>query len=135
MVYLTATGIYPCYDTHRTHSFDAYYACQCKGGYQGKHCTEEINECLSDPCVAPLVCYNEVNHYRCACPVDQPNCELLPWMVALIAVAVVVAVVAIIVFAVVRYKIKKRYNRCVYELHLFCVGYGEGVFTTIILNT
>lgn len=58
--------------------------------------------------MAPLICYNEINHYRCACPQDQPKCELLPWMVALIAVLVVVAVVALIVFAVVRYKIKKR---------------------------
>lgn len=58
--------------------------------------------------MAPLISYNEINHYRCACPQDQPNCELLPWMVALIAVLVVVAVVALIVFAVVRYKIKKR---------------------------
>lgn len=67
--------------------------------------------------MAPLICYNEINHYRCACPQDQPNCELLPWMVALIAVLVVVAVVALIVFAVVRYKIKKRYSRIYFIIH------------------
>ncbi|XP_062596534.1 uncharacterized protein LOC134257978, partial [Saccostrea cucullata] len=102
------TGIYPCNDTHRTQSFDAYYRCECLGGYQGKYCTEDINECLSDPCVAPLICYNEINHYRCACPQDQPNCELLPWMIALIVILVVAALAVIIGLGIFRYKAIKR---------------------------
>uniref|UniRef100_K1PPK2 Protocadherin Fat 4 n=1 Tax=Magallana gigas TaxID=29159 RepID=K1PPK2_MAGGI len=88
-----ATGIYPCEDTHRTHSFDAYYRCVCRGGYQGKYCTEDVNECLSDPCVPPFVCYNDLDSYRCACPSDNPHCELVLWMGVVIALIVVIILV------------------------------------------
>lgn len=88
-----ATGIYPCEDTHRTHSFDAYYRCVCRGGYQGKYCTEDVNECLSDPCVPPFVCYNDLDSYRCACPSDNPHCELVLWMGVVIALIVIIILV------------------------------------------
>lgn len=92
-LYYLATGIYPCEDTHRTHSFDAYYRCVCRGGYQGKYCTEDVNECLSDPCVPPFVCYNDLDSYRCACPSDNPHCELVLWMGVVIALIVVIILV------------------------------------------
>lgn len=92
-VYYLATGIYPCEDTHRTHSFDAYYRCVCRGGYQGKYCTEDVNECLSDPCVPPFVCYNDLDSYRCACPSDNPHCELVLWMGVVIALIVIIILV------------------------------------------
>lgn len=104
-VYYLATGIYPCEDTHRTHSFDAYYRCVCRGGYQGKYCTEDVNECLSDPCVPPFVCYNDLDSYRCACPSDNPHCELVLWMGVVIALIVIIILV---LGAIGLYRYRKR---------------------------
>ena len=58
------------------------YECWCRPGYTSKHCTEDINECLSNPCQVavrlaraatdhPLPqngnCTDLVNKYRCDC--------------------------------------------------------------------
>lgn len=91
------TSIFPCKDTHRTHNFDAYYRCNCTGGYQGKYCEEDINECLSDPCMHPYVCYNNLDHYVCACPEDNPHCEILPWMISIILIIVIVIIILVVV--------------------------------------
>ncbi|XP_062589554.1 uncharacterized protein LOC134251189, partial [Saccostrea cucullata] len=101
-----AAGIYPCKDTHRTHSFDAYYRCQCTGGYQGTYCTEDINECLSDPCEPPFVCYNNQNSYHCACPSDNPNCEIVTWMIV-VSVFIVIFILVLIGVAVYRYRTQR----------------------------
>eukprot|EP00105_Crassostrea_gigas_P044580 XP_019928728.1 PREDICTED: uncharacterized protein LOC109620535 [Crassostrea gigas] len=101
-----ATGIYPCEDTHRTHSFNAYYRCVCRGGYQGKYCTEDVNECLSDPCVPPFVCYNDLDSYRCVCPSDNPNCEFEVWMIFVIVLMVIIILVLIII-AIYRYRTQR----------------------------
>ena len=107
IVLLVARGIYPCEDTHRTHSFDAYYHCVCRGGYQGKYCTEDVNECLSDPCVPPFVCYNDLDSYRCACPSDNPNCELVLWMMVVIGLILIV-ILSLIGVACYRYRKQKQ---------------------------
>ncbi|XP_062588222.1 uncharacterized protein LOC134249878 [Saccostrea cucullata] len=101
-----AKGIYPCNDTHRTHSFEAYYRCQCTGGYQSRYCTEDINECLSDPCEPPFVCYNNQNSYHCACPPENPNCEIVIWMVV-VSVFIVVIILVLIGIAVYRYRTQR----------------------------
>nr|XP_022341776.1 uncharacterized protein LOC111135745 [Crassostrea virginica] len=91
------TSIFPCEDTHRTHSFDDYYQCNCTGGYQGKYCESDINECLSDPCMHPYFCYNKLDHYVCACPEDNPNCEILPWMITIILVIIIIIVILVVI--------------------------------------
>ncbi|XP_062568249.1 uncharacterized protein LOC134230436 isoform X2 [Saccostrea cucullata] len=100
------TGIYSCEDTHRSHSFDAYYSCVCAGGWQGKYCAEDINECLSNPCISPYVCFNNENYYECACPLDNPHCEFELWVIAIIVLAVVLLIIFIIT-AVYRLKFKR----------------------------
>ncbi|XP_062613272.1 uncharacterized protein LOC134275049, partial [Saccostrea cucullata] len=101
-----AKGIFPCNDTHRTHSFDAYYRCQCSGGYQGRYCREDINECLSDPCEPPFVCYNNQNSYHCACPPENPNCEIVTWMIV-VSVFIVIFILVLIGVAVYRYRTQR----------------------------
>ena len=58
------------------------YECWCRPGYTSKHCTEDINECLSNPCQVAVRlaraatdhhlpqngnCTDLVNKYRCDC--------------------------------------------------------------------
>lgn len=104
---LTANGSYPCQDTHRAHSFDSYYKCLCAGGWTGQYCNVDIDECLSDPCLSPYVCYNNENFFECACPVDNPHCEFELYLIAIIVLAGVLLII-LIGTGIYRYKRKKR---------------------------
>lgn len=90
-------GIYFCEDIYWIYSFDVYYRCVCRGGYQGKYCIEDVNECLSDFCVFLFVCYNDLDSYCCVCFLDNFYCELVLWM----GVVIVFIVVIILVFGVI----------------------------------
>lgn len=47
----------------------ARYSCVCPDGFTGDNCTEEVNECESDPCHAPRsLCVDRPNGYFCRCP-------------------------------------------------------------------
>lgn len=37
-------------------------------GFKGVHCEEDIDECLSNPCVNNGVCLDKVNRFLCVCP-------------------------------------------------------------------
>lgn len=104
---LTANGSYPCQDTHRAHSFDSYYKCLCAGGWTGQYCNVDIDECLSDPCLSPYVCFNNENFFECACPVDNPHCEFELYLIAIIVLAGVLLII-LIGTGIYRYKRKKR---------------------------
>uniref|UniRef100_A0A673CV19 Crumbs cell polarity complex component 2 n=1 Tax=Sphaeramia orbicularis TaxID=375764 RepID=A0A673CV19_9TELE len=45
------------------------YQCICPDGLTGDNCTEEVNECQSNPCSAPRsLCVDQLNGYFCRCP-------------------------------------------------------------------
>ncbi|XP_020782374.1 protein crumbs homolog 2a [Boleophthalmus pectinirostris] len=47
----------------------AEYHCICPEGLSGDNCTEEVDECLSNPCSAPRsLCVDQLNGYFCRCP-------------------------------------------------------------------
>ncbi|KAK3104702.1 hypothetical protein FSP39_008103 [Pinctada imbricata] len=99
-------SIYPCQDTHRSHSFDLYYICVCAPGYTSTYCTVEIDECASNPCIPPLTCIDKVNGYECTCESSNPNCILQPWMIALMVIGGLLLIVFIGV-GIYRYRFKR----------------------------
>ena len=40
----------------------------CLSGWTGDSCTEDYDECSSDPCFNGTVCINGKNEYNCVCP-------------------------------------------------------------------
>ncbi|XP_046900495.1 protein crumbs homolog 2a [Hypomesus transpacificus] len=45
------------------------HLCICPDGFTGENCTEEIDECHSDPCFEPhSECIDQLNNYFCRCP-------------------------------------------------------------------
>ena len=36
-------------------------------GYYGVNCTDEVDECLSDPCVNAVACHDLLESYSCEC--------------------------------------------------------------------
>lgn len=46
------------------------FTCHCPDGLTGLNCTQDVDECESNPCKAPRShCLNGVNGYSCHCPV------------------------------------------------------------------
>ncbi|KAM4689065.1 cubilin [Discoglossus pictus] len=43
------------------------YICECHSGWTGTNCTENINECSSNPCQNGGICTDGVNSYSCNC--------------------------------------------------------------------
>ncbi|XP_076086943.1 uncharacterized protein LOC143057517 [Mytilus galloprovincialis] len=97
---------YPCTSTYRAESFDLYYDCVCLPGYSGVYCEENIDECLSSPCLEPYQCIDGINMYDCRCPPDEPNCDFQVWIIPVIILSFLLIVTMIIVVVCV----KKRFQ-------------------------
>jgi hypothetical protein len=55
------------------------FTCHCKAGYQGKNCSDEINECqLLTPCQNGATCVDKLDDYRCECAFGYAgkNCSI-----------------------------------------------------------
>ncbi|XP_048223975.1 LOW QUALITY PROTEIN: cubilin [Perognathus longimembris pacificus] len=43
------------------------YFCQCQPGWAGANCSENINECVSNPCLNGGTCVDGINSFSCEC--------------------------------------------------------------------
>lgn len=44
------------------------YECECEDGWTGKNCDEELDECVSAPCLNGATCKDRLNGFDCTCP-------------------------------------------------------------------
>ncbi|XP_068942361.1 cubilin [Petaurus breviceps papuanus] len=56
----------PCVNGQCIETVSSYH-CMCHPGWEGTNCTENINECLSDPCFNGGTCTDGINGYTCEC--------------------------------------------------------------------
>ncbi|XP_051007258.1 cubilin [Acomys russatus] len=58
---------HPCVNGHCIETVSSYF-CKCDSGWTGPTCTENINECLSSPCLNGGTCIDGINGFTCDCP-------------------------------------------------------------------
>ncbi|XP_077990109.1 uncharacterized protein LOC144444534 isoform X2 [Glandiceps talaboti] len=46
---------------------DSSYTCDCDIGWEGRNCTDNIDECLADPCENDGLCIDDIGTYTCQC--------------------------------------------------------------------
>lgn len=53
------------------------FTCNCAAGWQGRFCSNEIDECESSPCQNGGICVDKIASYACVCSMGftGPNCE------------------------------------------------------------
>ncbi|XP_004605400.2 cubilin [Sorex araneus] len=56
----------PCLNGHCTETVSGYL-CNCEPGWAGVNCTENINECASNPCLNGGTCVDGINGFSCEC--------------------------------------------------------------------
>ena len=73
----------------------------------GKTC--QVDKCRVTMCQYPYVCINKQSYVACACPPNQPDCDvpLKPWH-GLLAAGILAILIIIIIIAVVVYRGKKK---------------------------
>ena len=90
------------------------YTCICKSGFEGSLCTQDMDECVSVPCLSFETCINTFGGYNCVC--EGENCGVIVDYVnlgvyiglgiALITIVVIIGIISIVfwvIFLVVRY--------------------------------
>lgn len=45
------------------------YSCNCVQGFTDANCSTNIDDCVPSACTLPLMCYDLINDYKCACPI------------------------------------------------------------------
>ncbi|XP_077982054.1 uncharacterized protein LOC144437061 [Glandiceps talaboti] len=88
---------------------DFQYRCQCAPGFYSQRCTEETNECQSNPCKDGQICVDLVNAYDCRIAPTPPTTteppkatglsEMMIIVIAVCSVAVVFCIVWTVFFA------------------------------------
>ncbi|XP_071790422.1 zonadhesin-like [Asterias amurensis] len=58
---------FPCINGDCNDLLDSYN-CSCFPGWTGFNCTEDIDECASNPCINGGTCDNQQNAFNCTCP-------------------------------------------------------------------
>uniref|UniRef100_A0A8C6W9S3 Cubilin n=1 Tax=Nannospalax galili TaxID=1026970 RepID=A0A8C6W9S3_NANGA len=56
----------PCVNGQCTDTVSGYF-CKCEPGWSGTNCTENINECLSSPCLNGGTCVDGISGFTCDC--------------------------------------------------------------------
>ena len=56
----------PCVNAHGCENLIGDYRCLCQSGWTGKHCSQNINDCLGQ-CQHGSTCIDLVTDYHCAC--------------------------------------------------------------------
>uniref|UniRef100_A0A3B4U8B4 Protein crumbs homolog 1-like n=1 Tax=Seriola dumerili TaxID=41447 RepID=A0A3B4U8B4_SERDU len=54
------------------------FTCHCPSGFTGLNCTQDVDECQSNPCNGTKsLCVNRINRYSCHCPIGSggDNCQ------------------------------------------------------------
>lgn len=46
----------------------ALFVYSCVPGYVGEQCEENVDECISQPCLHGATCSDHVNDFHCDCP-------------------------------------------------------------------
>ncbi|KAK7489547.1 hypothetical protein BaRGS_00019181 [Batillaria attramentaria] len=61
-------------------AMDADYRCECPLGFQGKNCSENIDDCKSHVCLNGAACQDGVGSYTCMCAAGFSGqfCEIAP---------------------------------------------------------
>uniref|UniRef100_A0A7N8XRL2 Delta-like protein n=1 Tax=Mastacembelus armatus TaxID=205130 RepID=A0A7N8XRL2_9TELE len=52
-------------------TFINWFRCECAPGFAGPDCRININECQSSPCAYGATCVDEINGFRCICPLGR----------------------------------------------------------------
>ncbi|XP_055602052.1 protein crumbs isoform X2 [Uranotaenia lowii] len=69
----------PCQNNGSCYAQEQDYLCQCQSGYEGKHCENDINECLlKENLCGNGICHNVNGSYKCYCTPGYTglNCDL-----------------------------------------------------------
>ena len=53
------------------------YKCECKKGFDGKYCENNIDDCFPNKCMNGGICIDRVAYYSCSCPIGYTgkNCH------------------------------------------------------------